>query len=134
MSGFLASIKKRTLWTGLAGLLLVGLAGWQLVGRGGQASPPASPAVPEEAAEASLEAVKDFCSKCHAYPPPDCFPRSEWRRELRQAYDFVRNSPLPGGYPSLESVTRFYEARAPQAFSIPSPARPAGPPPVTFTP
>ena len=25
------------------------------------------------------------------------------------------------GYPSLESVTRFYEARAPQAFSIPSP-------------
>lgn len=121
-------------WAGLAAVLAAGLAGWAIVGRG-EPAPVRPPAVAaEEAAEATDAAVQNLCGQCHAYPPPDSFPRGAWRQELRQAYDFVRNSPLPGGYPPLEAVARYYEARAPLALSIPAPPAPAGPPPVTFAP
>ncbi len=122
-------------WIGWAGLaaLVAGVAWWMSAGRGERAVPQPAPVASEDVAEASHEAVRDLCGKCHAYPPPDCFPRHAWRHELRQAYDFMRNSPLPGGYPSLESVARYYEARAPAEFVIPAPPAPAAAPPVTFT-
>ena len=35
---------------------------------------------------ASSEAVHEFCGACHAYPPPETFPRSAWRgRPARSA-------------------------------------------------
>src|SRR5207248_631815 len=70
----LAAIGTVKLWGGLAALLVVGLAGWGFLGRGERSSGPASAVAQEEVAEAPLEAVRDFCSKCHAYPPPDSFP------------------------------------------------------------
>jgi hypothetical protein len=57
--------------------------------------------------------VHAICAACHAYPPPESFPRSAWRKEVKQGYDFLRDSTIPTPYPSLESVVRYYEARAP---------------------
>src|SRR5262249_19238176 len=65
-------------------------------------------------------------------PPPDTFPRSSWRKEVRQAYDFLRDSPLAGPYPSLEGVVRYYEGRAPEELPVIRREPPAGPPPVRF--
>lgn len=136
MLSHLLSTRNRKLCLCLTGLVLASLTGWYLLGRDQSATAPVAPSVPppEQVAEASEPAVRDFCGKCHAYPPPDCFPRSAWRQELRQAYDFVRNSSVPGGYPSLESVVRFYETRAPAEFSIPIPSRTLARPPVSFSP
>src|SRR5450755_1698366 len=80
------------------------------------ASPEKPPAVtlPPAAPEASTEQVQEFCSACHAVPPPDSFPRSAWRKQVRQAYDFFRDSPLKMDYPSIESIAAYYENRAPE--------------------
>jgi hypothetical protein len=75
-------------------------------------------AVPPPVVEASPEQVHEFCAHCHAYPPPDTFPRSAWRRELRQAYDFFRDSALQLEPPSLESVALYYENRAPERLPL----------------
>jgi hypothetical protein len=128
-----AAVIWRLLFCVAVPALLLGGTAWVFLGQGERPRAQAS-APPEDVAEASLEDVQDFCGKCHAYPPPDCFPRSAWRQELRQAYDFVRNSPLSGKQPSLESVARFYEKRAPLEFTIPLPSRSDVPPPVTFSP
>ena len=64
--------------------------------------------------EASSEDVHRLCAACHAYPPPETMPRSAWRKEVKQGYDFLRNSALAGDFPALESVVLYYEERAPE--------------------
>jgi hypothetical protein len=82
-------------------------------------SPPATPAavtVSPEPPEASPEDVRRLCGACHAYPPADTFPRSAWRREVTQGYNFFHQDVshrFP--YPPLESAVRYYENRAPEA-------------------
>src|SRR6266568_6106639 len=71
-------------------------------------------AAPGPVAAASAEQVHAFCGACHQYPSPDVFPRSVWRQEIRQAYDFLRNSKLTIDYPPFEAVARYYEDRAPE--------------------
>jgi hypothetical protein len=83
-------------------------------------------------AEAGTEQVHAVCGACHAYPPADTFPRRAWRKELRQAYDFFRESNLRLPLPSLESVVRYYETRAPEELSVRPPA-PLGQLSKTFT-
>jgi len=83
--------------------------------------PPPAPslALPPAPPEASAAQVHQFCGACHAYPPPDTFPRSAWRREVRQGYDFFAKSSLLGmEFPSLESVALYYEKRAPQTLPL----------------
>jgi cytochrome c5 len=73
--------------------------------------------------EATSESVHQMCGACHAYPPPDTFPRSAWRKEVKQGFDFFhQDATLQFAYPSLESVVRYYENRAPD--ELESPARP----------
>jgi hypothetical protein len=72
-------------------------------------------------AEATSEQVHQVCGACHAYPPPDTFQRASSRREVRQGYDFLRDSALDLEYPSLESVVRYYESRAPSELTSISP-------------
>jgi hypothetical protein len=73
--------------------------------------------MPAEPAEASAEEVHRLCGACHAYPPPDSFPRANWRKEVKQGYDFFHDdSSYNFDYPSLERVVRYYENRAPEAF------------------
>ena len=90
---------------------------------------PSTPAVetapafaePAAVAEANSEQVHSLCGACHAYPPPDTFPRAAWRKEVKQGFDFLRDSTLASPYPSLESVVRYYEARAPLQLPLPRP-------------
>jgi hypothetical protein len=70
----------------------------------------------ESKVEATESHVRDLCSKCHAYPPPDSFPREVWRKEVQQAYRFIKQAKTPGPYASEEDVVRYYETRAPDAF------------------
>jgi hypothetical protein len=111
---------------GLLGLASAcfGLSAW-LVIRALPGAPAAqtapAPAVPAAVAEATPEQVHALCGACHAYPPPDSFPRSAWRKEVKQGYDFLRDSTLALPYPPLESVVRYYEARAPLGLTLPRP-------------
>lgn len=89
--------------------------------------------IPPEPPEASAEQVHQFCGACHAYPPPETFPRSAWRKEVRQAYDFFAKSPLLGmEFPSLESVALYYEHRAPETLPLLSPGVSSQAPPIRF--
>src|SRR5207248_3611671 len=80
----------------------------------GETDSPPRIEVPVVETEAPAEQVREFCAVCHAYPPPSSFPRPLWRKEVRLAYDFFRESPLRGTFPSLESVVRYYERNAPE--------------------
>jgi hypothetical protein len=114
------------------GLLALGVGGYLYLAP--SAAGPAAPALtlPPASPEATAEQVHQLCGACHAYPPADSFPKSAWRREVKQAYDFLRGSSLRLDYPPLESVALYYENRAPEALP-PLPAFPAaGEPPVHF--
>jgi hypothetical protein len=117
---------------GLA-LLTLGGAAAALYHPPAPAARPAAVFVPEpEPPAADAEQVHQLCGSCHAYPPADTFPKRHWRQELRQAYEFLRNSKQRPPYPSFESVARYYEDRAPDQLPLwPRPA-PAGEPPVRF--
>jgi hypothetical protein len=104
-------------WLVLGLLLIVAAAGYLLL-----TPPSGKPAAPvlslqPAPAEASAEQVHQVCGACHAYPPADSFPKSAWRREVKQAYEFLRNSSLRLDYPPLESVALYYENRAPDALA-----------------
>lgn len=64
--------------------------------------------------EATSEEVHRLCAACHAYPPPESMPREVWRKEVKQGYDLLRASALPGNFPPLENVVLYYESHAPQ--------------------
>jgi hypothetical protein len=104
---------------------------WALPGTPATETAPA-PAVPAAVAEATPEQVHALCGACHAYPPPETFPRPAWRKEVKQAYDFLRDSTLGSPYPSLESVVRYYETRAPLELPLPRPENAPGEAPLRF--
>lgn len=72
-------------------------------------------ALSPEPIEATNEQVQQMCVGCHAFPPPDTFPKSAWRKEVKQAFDFFHEDPgYRFNYPSLESVVKYFENRAPE--------------------
>jgi hypothetical protein len=98
-------------------------------------APSASSPAPVEPQEASAAQVHQFCgTACHAYPPAETFPRSAWRREVKQAYDFFRNSNLQIDFPSQESVALYYEQRAPAELPLLKIDKPTREPPASFRP
>jgi hypothetical protein len=116
-----------------AALVLTGVALASCSVRPPDAAPPAADPPPAAPREASAEQVRHFCgTACHTYPPPDVFPRSAWRREVKQAYDFFRDSTLPIDFPPQESVALYYEHRAPAELPLAKPTPAAHPPPVSF--
>src|SRR5947209_8496218 len=94
-------------------------------GRSASSSPDASlatterdPSLRRPAATSPLE-IEDFCSRCHAFPPADTFPRSAWKQEVEKAYKIIAQSnvylkPVP-----LEHVLHYYEERAPLELLLP---------------
>ena len=76
--------------------------------------------------------MHSLCGACHAYPPPESFPRAAWRKEVKQGYDFLRDSTLTLPYPSAESVVRYYEARAPLERVLPRAENALGETPIRF--
>ncbi len=82
--------------------------------------------------EASTAEVTRLCAACHAYPSPESMPRSAWRKEVKQGYDFLRKSKLAGDYPSFESVVAYYESHAPEKLPPIEQVVTADAPPVKF--
>src|SRR5207237_1392466 len=105
LPGTLRSPKAWLAGVGLV-LLAAGGAAYALARLPSPAAGPGVTLAPEPAA-ADPEQVHQVCGSCHAYPPPDSFPRRAWRHELRQAYDFLRDSDRKAPLPSLESVLRY---------------------------
>ena len=119
---------RRPIVLAVAALLIVGGLSYAFL------APAPAPvlALGAEPAEATEDQVRSMCVGCHVYPPPDSFPKSAWRKEVKQAFDFFHDDPkYRTAHPSLESVTRYYESRAPE--SLPFVQRISGlTPPVSF--
>ncbi len=65
--------------------------------------------------EAHLEGqIRHFCGYCHAFPPPDSFPRWAWRHEVEQGYHFFSTSGHSLEAPLLPAVVGYFEKRAPE--------------------
>jgi FG-GAP-like repeat len=100
-------------------LSLVVLAA-SLAWRSREPSPP--PALPLTelalAQEASREQVEQTCATCHAYPPPELFPRLGWPREVERGFRFLREGPVPADTPSFASVVAYYQRRAPESLPV----------------
>src|SRR5829696_6898172 len=95
-------------------------------------APPAPAPAQAEVAEATSEEVHRMCAACHGYPPPDSFPRADWRKEVKIGFDFFHaDLGYRFDYPSLESVVKYYEARAPEVLD-PIPQADGGPAPAKF--
>jgi hypothetical protein len=81
--------------------------------------PPPSVRPPDDP-EDIVEQVHNFCGgACHAYPPPDTFPRRYWRKEVQRGFGFFEQSAIARKVPPFESVVRYYEQRAPEDFTSP---------------
>jgi hypothetical protein len=93
--------------------------------------PPASESGPT-VAEASEAQVKQFCARCHAFPPPETFPKFAWKREVQQGYDFYKESGLSLDPPTQAGVLRYYQNRAPENLPLLKPEPSRRPSPVRF--
>jgi hypothetical protein len=95
-----------------------------------QAKPADIPAIDTtEVAESSPEDVHRLCGACHPYPPPETFPRSAWRKEVTQGFEFFhKDLNHHFTYPPLDGVVRYYEKRAP--LSLPLGSRTVAPHPL----
>ncbi len=82
--------------------------------------------------EAASEDVQRLCAVCHAYPDPASMPRAAWRKEVKQGYDFLRNSFLAGDFPAFESVVAYYESKAPISLPKIEQSVTSAKPPVAF--
>ncbi|MFO0842211.1 MAG: FG-GAP and VCBS repeat-containing protein [Gemmataceae bacterium] len=107
----------------LAAVATLGGVAYALLGP--RPAPPPEEAAGPEPREATAEEVHWLCAVCHAYPPPDSFPRSAWRKEVKQGYDFFhKDLTYRFAYPPLEAVVRYYESRAPESLPPLPPAAP----------
>jgi hypothetical protein len=113
-------VKRRPIIYGAVAALLLGLTlAGGVAGYFALSSPPAAPVLPpfvppapgQEAAEGP---VRELCGACHAFPPPDTFPKAEWRKQVLQGFDFFHDSDLRMDFPSIEGVCLYYEHRAPE--------------------
>jgi hypothetical protein len=110
-------------WLGIGAILVVGTtaaAGYLHFLRPHSAAtanvaPAQASTVPESVATPSE--IRLFCSRCHAYPPADTFPRAAWDMEVRQAYKFFMQSNLFVKAPPIQQVIQYYEQRAPEELS-----------------
>jgi hypothetical protein len=82
-------------------------------------------------AEAKPEEVKAFCGSCHAYPPPDVFPRRLWPEEVRQGFHFFEDANMPLQPPRQQEVINYYVNRAPAELPL-LPSTPLDPGPFAF--
>src|SRR5579884_3215307 len=113
MTALLARARPALWPTALAAAALaLGLA----AGCGPGAGPPPSAAPAPTPADLDRQ-VKGSCAMCHAFPPPDTFPRSAWKEEVEQAYRFAAAANLPTILPPIDSVVKYYEERAPEQLS-----------------
>lgn len=114
----------------LVGILTSAGAAYLYLKRPAPEAPAAAVARPSH--YASPIQVQYFCTRCHAYPPAEIFPKSAWRAEIDQAYRFFADARLPIQAPSIDVVIQYYEQGAPAELPRPAIDRAAGPCPVRF--
>jgi hypothetical protein len=94
--------------------------GLLVAGGGCRQRPPEPPATPPESAALppdTEQRVRSFCGgACHAYPPPDSFPRKHWRAEVERGFRFFDQSGMAFDPPKLAHVVRYYEEHAPEDY------------------
>jgi hypothetical protein len=76
----------------------------------------------------------ELCSACHAYPPPDSFPRWAWPKEVAQGYAFAQEFRPDLQRPPIAEVINYYQALAPEQLALPAIDESATPAPVRFRP
>jgi hypothetical protein len=60
------------------------------------------------------EHIQKYCGTgCHAYPPPDAFPKAAWKEEVEKAYKIIFNADRKTPPPPMQEVIQYYEERAP---------------------
>jgi hypothetical protein len=62
--------------------------------------------------------AEKFCGACHAYPPPDSFPKASWPDEVSRGFDFYRKSDLHLEVPDEASIVAYYQAKAPERLPV----------------
>jgi hypothetical protein len=96
-------------------------------------SPTASQSQGDDEAAGDLDTrVHQFCGACHAYPPPDSFPRDAWPHEVEQGYQFFSQAGMPLHAPPGDQVVQYYQERAPNELPPAHFETAATPPPVRF--
>jgi hypothetical protein len=111
---------RRWIWIVALGALLAVLGAGVYALRFFRPPLPAPSSRPLGDPEDIVEQVHNFCGACHAYPPPDSFPRQYWRKEIKRGFDFFDESALSLKVPPIESVVGYYEKRAPKEFTPPT--------------
>ncbi len=79
-----------------------------------------------------VEQVHAFCAACHAYPPPETFPRSAWKEEVERGYFFFGKSNEKLTPPPIDQAIKYYEERAPLKLPAVAVEKAATPLPVGF--
>ena len=101
-------------------LLVLGALAWRH--HGGRPLPAPSvttqPSSEPTEPEASREEVERTCGSCHAYTPPEIFPKDLWPHEVRRGFDFLKRAHVSGETPSFLSVVAYYQRRAPEALPV----------------
>jgi hypothetical protein len=121
-------------WLAFLAVLAVGtvaVAACFYFGRPAPDEAPLAPSLPEQSV-ASPTQIQDYCSKCHAYPPADTFPRSAWKEEVEKAYKIIAMSNLSAKPPPRDQVLKYYEERAPLELPLPVIQRATSPLPLRF--
>ena len=77
--------------------------------------------VPSVATKADLEPqIRRFCGDCHAFPPPESFPRNNWAEEVNKGFSFFYDSSRPDkDVPPLQATIDYFQARAPKKLPLP---------------
>jgi hypothetical protein len=109
--------KRRLLRTAFAAAILVPVAAAAvaLAVRPGSPRPDAADTARDEVERQ----VHEGCSACHAYPPPDSFPRRAWAKEVVQGYRFAAEFRPDLRLPPINNAIDYYEARAPESLVLP---------------
>jgi hypothetical protein len=80
--------------------------------------------------------VRDVCSRCHAFPPPEILPAGLWRTQIERMAELGADPPAPSVGPavefSVEEVVRWYEERAPERLDVLPRLTREGPAPLRF--
>ncbi|MFB3117376.1 MAG: FG-GAP repeat domain-containing protein, partial [Myxococcota bacterium] len=80
--------------------------------------------------------VREACTRCHLFPDPEILPRELWRDQIVVMREFVGSLPAEFGGSSigfsLREVAEWYEAQAPESYSLPRSMTRKGPGPIRF--
>ena len=76
----------------------------------------AGAAAQEKPAEQVLPSVEQYCSKCHAWPPPDALPKSSWPAVVRTMVEIHQERFGRAGLSEqqMKDITAFYLGSSPE--------------------